>query len=340
MEWKRYKDEVEKVEKAHADVIKSVNDIENGFSDLFSNNVNDVEEYKNKLQELVDVAKQKYNIEVKFKVNELDNFAEITQKFDELKAQILILNDLSKQFSVEFAKDKGVKWGWFQDFIGEDLTQLGTKQQDIKDVFSGLKSSFSDVFKNFVDVEQLEKEIKNATDKSEEELSELQKILEQKKSSIGNLNKEIFESFKPQSSDETDRDYLQRQFEAVKLVNKERDKLTKYYKDLGYNTSALNRANEDIKAMYGFELDTTFYNDVILPYEKALGEATNELNDFYKANEGYVKNVVSDLNLLGTSAEDMAKEVSVAISSALKNVATEKELSPFVLEEMLAQAEE
>lgn len=340
MEWKRYKDEVKKVEKAHADVIKSVNDIGNGFSDLFSNNVDDVEEYKNKLQELADVAKQKYNIEVKFKVNELDNFAEITEKFDGLKAQILILNDLSKQFSVEFAKDKGVKWGWFQDFIGEDLTQLGTKQQDIKDVFSGLKSSFSDVFKNFVDVEQLEEEIKNATDKSEEELSELQKILEQKKSSIGNLNKEIFESFKPKSSDETDRDYLQRQFEAVKLVNKERDKLKKYYTDSGYGTSALKRANEDIKSMYGFELGTTFYYDVVLPYETALEEATNELNDFYKANEGYVKNVVSDLNLLGTSVDDMAKEVSVAISSALKNVATEKELSPFVLEEMLAQAEE
>ena len=393
MEWKRYKDEVKKVEKAHADVIKSVNDIENGFSDLFSNNVNDVEEYKNKLQELVDVAKQKYNIEVKFKVNELDNFAEITEKFDELKAQILILNDLSKQFGVEFAKDKGVKWGWFQDFIGEDLTQLGTKQQDIKDVFSGLKSSFSDVFKNFVDVEQLdnsleevfnkidsfgidvktdlinkfkdvidspldlegkafdevlkELNINDLTNENKEELERLvrnfietERVLKEKKSSIGNLNKEIFESFKPQSSDEIDRDYLQRQFEAIKLVYREREKLKKYYVDKGYNTSALMRANEDIKSMYGFELDTTFYNDVILPYEKALGEATNELNDFYKANEGYVKNVVSDLNLLGTSAEDMAKEVSVAISSALKNVATEKELSPFVLEEMLAQAEE
>lgn len=329
-EQRKYKRAIEEVNKAHEKFRKSVSDVELGFADLFSQGVGDLEEYKGKLQELVGIAQQSYNIEIDFKVNELETINDVSRKFDDLKEKILSFNQLSLEFSLGFVERDDRGWEWFQDYLGTDINQLSESQKSISRIFYEMRTNMSSALKEYY-------KYKRTAENFDPD--------------------EIFESFSSQDLDtETSYDFFKRNVQAINNL------LNKVVKSVGYTSStALQTAidndvlsqtkYEDISNIlkqYGIEFETQdklidFINNLIYKYddyESKLGEATKELTAFYQTTNDDISLLVTELEKNeNLTPEELNKRLSEYIYNAIKNIATTKELDPLVLDEMLSQAE-
>lgn len=329
-EHNKYKRAIEEVNKAHEKFRKSVSDVELGFSEMFQNGNDNIDEYRDKLQELIGIAKQSYNIEIDFKVNELETIDEVSRKFDDLKEKILSFNQLSLEFSLDFVERDDRGWEWFQDYLGTDLNQLSESQKSISRIFYEMRTNMSSALKEYY-------KYKRTAEKF--------------------VPDEIFESFSSQDLDtETSYDFFKRNVQAINNL------LNKVVKLAGYTSStALQIAidNDDLSQtkyedisnilkQYSIEFETQdkligFINNLIYKYndyESKLGEATKELTAFYQTTNDDISLLVAELekneNLTPT---ELNKRLSEYIYNAIKNIATTKELDPLVLDEMLSQAE-
>lgn len=329
-EHNKYKRAIEEVNKAHEKFRKSVSDVEIGFSEMFQNGNDNIDEYRDKLQELIGIAQQSYNIEIDFKVNELESIDEVSRKFDDLKEKILSFNQLSLEFSLDFVERDDRGWEWFQDYLGTDINQLSESQKSISRIFYEMRTNMSSALKEYY---------------------------KYKRTAENFVPDEIFESFSSQDLDtETSYDFFKRNVQAINNL------LNKVVKSAGYTSStALQIAidNDDLSQtkyedisnilkQYGFEFETQdkligFINNLIYKYddyESKLGEATKELTAFYQTTNDDISLLVAELekNENLTPAE-LNKRLSEYIYNAIKNIATTKELDPLVLDEMLSQAE-
>lgn len=329
-EHNKYKRSIEEVNKAHEKFRKSVSDVEIGFSEMFRNGNDNIDEYRDKLQELIGVAKQSYNIEIDFKVNELETIDEVSRKFDDLKEKILSFNQLSLEFSLDFVERDDRGWEWFQDYLGTDINQLSESQKSISRIFYEMRTNMSSALKEYY---------------------------KYKKTAEDFVPDEIFESFSSQDLyTETSYDFFKRNVQAINNL------LNEVVKSAGYETStALGIAidedtlsqtkYEDISntlKQYGIEFETQdklidFINNLIYKYddyEDKLGEATKELTAFYQTTNDDISLLVAELEKNeNLTSEELNKRLSEYIYNAIKNIATTKELDPLVLDEMLSQAE-
>lgn len=306
-EWKRYDKEVKDVKKAHADLIKSVKEVELGMAELF-NKTENLDEYKGKLMELVNIADSKYNIDIDFDIKNLENIDQVSKKFDDLKAKILSFNELSLQFGIDFVKADDRGWGWFQNFLGKDLSQFNEAQKNIQSVFYKIRTSLS---------------------------KELKALYEGK--DVPNFSEEILKNLGAQKVDESDYEYLQRQLKGIKSITDEYEKLQQqYYKTNNeYDLTAFSNFTKIFSAN-----DIDKIERLVKKYNKALGEATTELTSFYQTTNDDVELLIFDLTKLEYTSEKMSENLSNAIFTALKNVQTEKGIDDLVFTEMLAQAED
>lgn len=329
-EHNKYKRAIEEVNKAHEKFRKSVSDVEIGFSEMFRNGNDNIDEYRDKLQELIGIAKQSYNIEIDFKVNELETIDEVSRKFDDLKEKILSFNQLSLEFSLDFVERDDRGWEWFQDYLGTDLNQLSESQKSISRIFYEMRTNMSSALKEYYKYKKTAKDF---------------------------VPDEIFESFSSQDLDtETSYDFFKRNVQAINNL------LNKVVKSAGYTSStALQIAidndglsqtkYEDISNIlkqYGFKFETQdeligFINNLIYKYDdyqSKLGEATKELTAFYQTTNDDISLLVAELEKNeNLTSDELNKRLSEYIYNAIKNIATTKELDPLVLDEMLSQAE-
>lgn len=329
-EHNKYKRAIEEVNKTHDKFRKSVSDVEVGFSEMFQNGNDNIDEYRDKLQELIGIAKQSYNIEIDFKVNELETIDEVSRKFDDLKEKILSFNQISLEFSLDFAERDDRGFEWFQDYLGTDINQLSESQKTISRLFYKMRTNMSSALKEYY---------------------------EYKRTAEDFVPDEIFESFSSQDLDtETSYDFFKRNVQAINNL------LNKVVESAGYTSSdALQIAIDNdylsqtkyegisnILKQYGIEFETQdeligFINNLIYKYddyESKLGEATKELTAFYQTTNDDISGLVTELNKNeNLTPDELNKRLSEYIYNAIKNVATTKELDPLVLDEMLSQAE-
>lgn len=329
-EHNKYKRAIEEVNKAHEKFRKSVSDVEIGFSEMFRNGNDNIDEYRDKLQELIGIAKQSYNIEIDFKVNELDSIDKVSRKFDDLKEKILSFNQISLEFSLDFVERDDRGWEWFQDYLSTDINQLSESQKSISRLFYEMRTNMSSALKEYY---------------------------KYKKTADDFVPDEIFESFSSQDLDtETSYDFFKRNVQAINNL------LNKVVESAGYTSSDelqiaidndyLSQTKyegiSNILKQYGIEFKTQdeligFINNLIYKYddyESKLDEATKELTAFYQKTNDDISLLVTELNKNeNLTPDELNKRLSEYIYNAIKNVATTKELDPLVLDEMLSQAE-
>ena len=315
-EHNKYKRAIEEVNKAHEKFRKSVSDVEVGFSEMFQNGNDNIDEYRDKLQELIGIAKQSYNIEIDFKVNELDSIDEVSRKFDDLKEKILSFNQLSLE--------------WFQDYLGTDINQLSESQKSISRIFYEMRTNMSSALKEYYKYKKTAEdfvpdEIFESFSSQDLDTETSYDFFKRNVQAINNLLNKVVESAGNTSSDALqiaiDNDYLsQTKYEGISNILKQ----------------------------YGIEFETQdeligFINNLIYKYddyESKLDEATKELTAFYQKTNDDISLLVTDLEANeNLTPDELNKRLSEYIYNAIKNVATTKELDPLVLDEMLSQAE-
>lgn len=299
-EHNKYKRAIEEVNKAHEKFRKSVSDVEIGFSEMFRNGNDNIDEYRDKLQELIGIAKQSYNIEIDFKVNELETIDEVSRKFDDLKEKILSFNQLSLEFSLDFVERDDRGWEWFQDYLGTDLKDLSASQKDMQSLASSIRGIISGTIKDVSELDKLNEKAESLTltiqnlnrsgdtesaNKVREEFNSIIEQITTLENKLKGVDIDIVKSLFPQGVDETEYEYIQRIQSAISDLQEE-SKKSGVFNVLGVEMSdRYDLANLNIAGRFK-------------KYTDDLKEAEEELLAFYKSSHSDVANLVN-LSLRG-----------------------------------------
>lgn len=337
IKWKReadrYTKAIEEVNKAHDKFRDSISNVELGFSNLFSQGVDDIEEYKGKLQELVGIAQQSYNIEMDFEIKNLESIDEVSRKFDELKEKILRFDNLSLEFDLDFTKQSDRGFEWFQDYLETDLKQLSSAQKDIKALASEIRGLMSDTIKDVAELDNLNKRGEELSLQyvsliragEEEDAQKVQAEINSIINSIADLNSklkevdiDIVKSLFPRGVDESEHEYLQRVADGISQiydVYKPNDKNTLYG-----TSNAAKILGIDMKDFISLESELTATNK---GYIVKLDEATKELTKFYKKAHADIANLVNTSlrdTTLGFEPLDLIKAIKESTDENYNNL--------------------
>lgn len=300
-EHRKYKRAIEEVNTAHQKFRKSVSDVEVGFSEMFYNGNDNIDEYRDKLQELIGIAKQSYNIEIDFKVNELETIDEVSRKFDDLKEKILSFNQLSLEFSLDFVERDDRGWGLFQDYLGTDLKDLSSSQKDMQSLASSIRGVMSGTIKDVSELDRLNEKAESLTftiqelnrsgdttgaKKVKDELDSITEQITTLENKLKGVDIDIVKSLFPQGVDETEYEYIQRITNAISDLQEKAEKKG-IITVLGINKES------DKHDLVNFNI----YGR-LKKYTDDLEEAEKELLAFYQSSHDDVANLVN-LSLRG-----------------------------------------
>ena len=250
---------------AHAKFADSINELSIDFNRLEIDKKNeDIEEYKDKLSQLVGIAQQQYNIEIDFVVNDLQSIDEVKRKFNELKEQIISFNNFSLAFDIEFAKQERIGRGdGLGRGISKDIEKLSDAQKDLVPYFTEVNKVLAPMINNY--------------------------------NKLTDAEKKFVDAFRKQKETQSGGDYFNQQLEGLKLLNEEYDKFfeeewnKKTINDDWYDVDRKARAR--IREKYGLE-----YEDVkkdLLDYENALNKVAKEQENLFTSVLGNLETEIA-----------------------------------------------
>lgn len=238
---------------AHAKFADSVNELSIDFNRLeIDKKSEDIEEYKDKLSQLVGIAQQQYSIEIDFVVNDLQSIDEVKRKFNELKEQIMSFNNFSLAFDIEFAKQERIGRG---DGLGrgvsKDIEKLSDAQKDLVPYFTEVNKVLAPMLDNY--------------------------------NKLTDAEKKFVDAFRKQKETQSSGDYFNQQLEGLKLLNEEYDK---FFKE-EWNKKTINddwydvdrKARGRIRERYGLEYNDI--KDILKDYETALDKVAKEQENLF-----------------------------------------------------------
>lgn len=243
----KYNKAIENIVKSHEKLEASVNKLSIDFHRLGVDGVSDVEEYKDKLSELVGIAQQQYNIEVDFVVRNLESIEDVKQKFNSLKEEIISLNNFSMAFDIQFERQtrrgRGKGAG-----IDTDIENLSNVQKSLVPYFEDMYKILTPMIEKY------------------DELNEVQK--------------QFVDAFAPKTETQTSGEYFEQRLKGLEILRSEYSNFYKEFnKDWSREVSDL-KAVEKIKEIYG--IDYNEINKLIGSYRVALGNLKDEQDVLFK----------------------------------------------------------
>lgn len=258
--YQKYRAGINEAIDAHAKFADSVNELSIDFNRLeIDKKSEDIEEYKDKLSQLVGIAQQQYNIEIDFVVNDLQSIDEVKRKFNELKEQIMSFNNFSLAFDIEFAEQERIgRGGGLGRGISRDIEKLSEAQKDLVPYFT-----------------------------------DVNKILSSMMSTTHNLTEEqqkFVDAFKSQGETESAAAFFNRQKEGLELLSKEYDKFFKQYtskdSDAKWYENAPAYAIRKIQEIYNIDYGSL---------SRDLGDYYKYLNKVAQEQENLFTNIAGNL---------------------------------------------
>lgn len=243
----KYNKAIENIVKSHEKLEASVNKLSIDFHRLGVDGVSDVEEYKDKLSELVGIAQQQYNIEVDFVVRNLKSIEDVKQKFNSLKEEIISLNNFSMAFDIQFERQtrrgRGKGAG-----IDTDIENLSNVQKSLVPYFEDMYKILTPMIEKY------------------DELNEVQK--------------QFVDAFAPKTETQTSGEYFEQRLKGLEILRSEYSNFYKEFnKDWSKEVSDF-KAVEKIKEIYGID-----YNEIsklLGSYRVALGNLKDEQDVLFK----------------------------------------------------------
>lgn len=268
MEVKRYRQGIDDAIESHAKFTDSLNKVSTEFGRLgidIGDAAHGIEEYRSKLNELVVLARQQYNISVGFDVNSLNTIEEVKKKFAELKQEVLSFNNFSLAFDIKFAEqDRNFRGGGLGRGIKTDIAQLSDAQKSLYTYFT-----------------EANKIIAPMIEKSNE-LTEAQK--------------EFVNAFKEQGATESAGEFFDRQVSGLAYLEKEYQRLFNEFSEnnpLSPNNAlgASNYAAAKIREMYG--IDYSGLSSALNVYKEELNDVRQEQVNLFNEISGNLDTMIA-----------------------------------------------
>ena len=268
MEVKRYRQGIDDAIESHAKFTDSLNKVSTEFGRLgidIGDAAHGIEEYRSKLNELVVMARQQYNISVGFDVNSLNTIDEVKQKFAELKREVLLFNNFSLAFDIKFAEqDRNFRGGGLGRGIRTDIEQLSDAQKSLYPYFT--------------------------------EANKIIALMSEKSNELTEAQKEFVNAFKEQGATESAGEVFERQVSGLAYLEKEYQRLFKEFSEdnpLSPNNalSASNYAAAKIREMYG--IDYSGLSSALNVYKKELNDVRQEQDNLFNEISGNLDTMIA-----------------------------------------------
>lgn len=247
--WREHNEELDKISENYDDLRKKIEKINVSFN--IATDENDIKTQKQKLNELVVMANNDYNMKIKVDVEGMDA-REIQNKFSEISQQMFDANI----FAEHFAKQMQQATEWVvEDDIFEDLEQLGNKANDVLHELS-------------LNRERIVFDLQKSQDKLNESQREALEMLKQ-----------------PKQIDESEVDYLERLSKGYSLVIDEYSALQDALKNTKDASTASKLNVEFSKIQDTFKrlnIDAGSLYKLFNNYDKTIEEARVEFEKFAK----------------------------------------------------------
>ena len=280
MEVKRYRQGIDDAIESHAKFTDSLNKVSTEFGRLgidIGDAAHGIEEYRSKLNELVVMARQQYNISVGFDVNSLNTIDEVKQKFAELKREVLLFNNFSLAFDIKFAEqDRNFRGGGLGRGIRTDIEQLSDAQKSLYPYFT--------------------------------EANKIIALMSEKSNELTEAQKEFVNAFKEQGATESAGEVFERQVSGLAYLEKEYQRLFKEFSEdnpLSPNNalSASNYAAAKIREMYG--IDYSGLSSALNVYKSELNDVRQEQVNLFNEISGDLDATIAQSRIkLGDKWED------------------------------------
>lgn len=247
--WNEHSKQLENIGKQYDEMRKNIESINVKFN--LATDEKDIDTQKKSLNELVALANNDYNMNIKVNVEGMDA-KEIADKFNEISQQMFDANVFAEHFAKQM--QRATEWV-VEDDIFEDLEQLGTKSNELMNELSLNRERI--VF----DLQ------KSQNDLNESQLKALELLS------------------KPKNIDESEVEYLQRIKEAYSLLIDEYSA----YKDALKNTkdsATAAKLNIELSKLQGtfkrLGIDANQIYNYLNKYDEVVDEAKSEFDAFVK----------------------------------------------------------
>lgn len=247
--WREHNEELDKISENYDDLRKKIEKINVSFN--IATDENDIKTQKQKLNELIVMANNDYNMKIKVDVEGMDA-REIQNKFSEISQQMFDANIFAEHFAKQM--QRATEWV-VEDDIFEDLEQLGNKANDVLHELS-------------LNRERIVFDLQKSQDKLNESQREALEMLKQ-----------------PKQIDESEVDYLERLSKGYSLVIDEYSALQDALKNTKDASTASKLNVEFSKIQDTFKrlnIDAGSLYKLFNNYDKTIEEARIEFENFAK----------------------------------------------------------
>ena len=247
--WKEHETQIDNIEKKYSDLRKKAEKVNVEFR--ASVDEKDIKTQKNKLNELIAIAKNDYNIKIGLNLDDL-NSEQIQEKFHQISNEIFETNVFAENFAKSM--QKATEWV-VEDDIFEDLSQLGLKTTEL----------FTDLA---ADREHIVYRLTKSTDALTKEQEEALKLLEKSK-----------------GENETDIEFLDRIQKGYVLLLKnyrEYQKQINISSNTAEKTKYLLLLKQEEQQLRELGLNANVLSNNYDKWIGSLGEAEIEFNNFIK----------------------------------------------------------
>lgn len=301
---------------AHAKFTDSVSKLSIEFNRLdIDKHSTDIDEYKDKLNELVGIAQQQYSIEIDFVVSDLQNIDEVKRKFNELKQEILLFNDFSLSFDIEFAQQERIGRGsGLGRGISWDIENLKNAQEDISLYFDKVNDVIAPLIENYNNLSEAEQKVVDA--------------------------------FKNIETNQTSGAYFNQRLQGLRELGQFKDEYWKLYREwsgISTNEAASRHryATKKFKEKYG--VDFSQLKQDLIAYDRYLQRVVEEEENLYKNLEGDLSTQIARIKSIVGDSFTEADEKEYAERFVLHSIdakATAEEWTEEIRYEFYKKAEE
>ena len=286
----------------------------------------ELDEAKQKLLELKNVAKSDFGINVDIQLQNLDSIEQVREEFNKLDQQLKSMNDFIYV----------IKYQMVEEDTGKEKRDRNKEKRDAnldEDLTNDMARS-KGLTKDMEQLDEYSDRLNNTFIKVDGLLGDLLK----KQDELNDVQKQFVKAFDKQGDTESDADFFNRRIEGLKLLAKQYEKFydeveVNEQSDIAPDIQRMYGAMAKVKDKLGLDINAEEITRLLKDYNQQLNTVNSGIKDVLLSGWGNLNTEIARLEKEMKSKGAQEKEISESIkklietyyTSAIKSISTDKE---------------
>jgi DNA repair exonuclease SbcCD ATPase subunit len=286
----------------------------------------DLDEAKQKLLELKNVAKSDFGINVDIQLQNLDSIEQVREEFNKLEQQLKSMNDFTYVIKYQMVEEDTGKEKRERNKErreanrDEDLTNDMARSKGLTKDIEQLGEYSDRLNKTFINVDSL--------------LGDLLK----KQDELNDVQQQFVKAFDTQGDTESDADFFNRRMEGLKLLAEQYEKFyneveVDYQSEIAPDIQRMFGARDKVKKELGLDIDAVEIKELLKLYNSQLNTVNSGIEEVLSSGWGKLNTDIArlenEMKSKGASENEISESIKKLIetyyTSAIKSISTDKE---------------